>query len=85
MTTVWANETIFHDTICRHLSKQFHYCPFFFLTKIEFPNAVKCRWVLEVKYVLQRVHGGALLGVQEVKPLKNGGLFTSGEQINNLK
>ena len=52
---------------------------FFFLTKIEFPNAVKCRWVLEVKYVLQRVHGGALLGVQEVKPLKNGGLFTSGE------
>ena len=51
----------------------------FFKTKIEFSNAVKCRWVLEVKYVLQRVHGGALLGVQEVKPLKNGGLFTSGE------
>ena len=51
----------------------------FFKTKIEFSNAVKCRWVLEVKYVLQRVRGGALLGVQEVKPLKNGGLFTSGE------
>ena len=27
-----------------------------FWTKIEFPNVVKCRWVLEVLYASQRAH-----------------------------
>ena len=40
---------------------------------------------LKVKEALQQVHGGALLGVQDLKPLKNVGIFTSGGQINNLK
>ena len=36
-------------------------------------------------YALQQVHGGALVGIQRVKPLKHFGLYTSEGQINSLK
>ena len=40
---------------------------------------------LKVLYALQWVHGGSLVGIQGLKPLKNVGLLISGGQINSLK
>ena len=39
---------------------------------------------LEVLEVLQQVYGGALMGVQEVTPLRNFGHLTSEGQINRV-
>ena len=48
----------------------------FFELRLSFQH-VKRRWGLSEE-VQQRVHGGALLRAQEVKLVKNVGLFTSG-------